>query len=75
MKIRYFVRIALVFLVALSLVLTWAIWTMPNKIENSSDSNSKKTGINSTLQENEIFRRTVLFSIRIIIQNWLQILI
>lgn len=55
MKIRYFVRIALVFLVALSLVLTWAIWTMPNKIENSSDSNSKKTGINSTLQENEIF--------------------
>ncbi|CRH17239.1 YycH family protein [Carnobacterium maltaromaticum] len=55
MKIRYFVRIALVFLVALSLVLTWAIWTMPNKIENSNDSNSKKTGINSTLQENEIF--------------------
>lgn len=43
MKGTGFIRIALIFLIILSLFLTWAIWTMPSQYDEQTNNDQKKT--------------------------------
>ncbi|MGX7417300.1 YycH family regulatory protein [Carnobacterium gallinarum] len=55
MKLAYFIRASLLILMISSLGLTWAIWTLPNKVENRNNLNGNKTETNTTLRENDVF--------------------
>lgn len=55
MKLTYFIRVSLIILMISSLVLTWAIWTMPNKVENRNNVSNKKAETNTTLREKDVF--------------------
>lgn len=61
MKSIHFIRGFLIFLVALSLVLTWAIWTMPGKDEKKANSNTNKLSeITVSRKDNEVFVPTMV---------------